>query len=141
MLTDLSLFLPYLLHRAAEQTGAEFQRNYKDKYGMLRTEWRVLFHVGHQPGISAKDICDTANLHKTKVSRAVRALELKRFLTRDKREEDLRSEILCLTKTGKAVLADLTQCANDFDRVFEKKLGKDEVIDLKEMLLKLISDE
>ena len=141
MLTDLSLFLPYLLHRAAEQTGAEFQRNYKDKYGMLRTEWRVLFHVGHQPGMSAKDICHMANLHKTKVSRAVRALELKRFLTRDKREEDLRSEILCLTKTGKAVLADLKQCANDFDRVFEKKLGKDEVIDLKEMLLKLISDE
>ena len=58
MLTDLSLFLPYLLHRAAEQTGAEFQRNYKDKYGMLRTEWRVLFHVGHQPGMSAKDICE-----------------------------------------------------------------------------------
>ena len=39
-------FLPYLLAMAAEKTSQEFQRYYKDRYGMLRTEWRVLFHLG-----------------------------------------------------------------------------------------------
>ena len=41
---DLQLFLPYLLNQAAEESSLSFQRVYKDRYGMLRTEWRVLFH-------------------------------------------------------------------------------------------------
>ena len=139
MQTDLSLFLPYLLHRAAEQTGIEFQRHYRDRYGMLRTEWRVLFHVGHQPGLTAKDICDIANLHKTKVSRAVCALEVKRFLSRDTRAEDRRAEKLYLTKAGEVALVDLIQYATDFDRAFEEKLGQKERAHLKAMLLKLAS--
>ena len=43
---DLQLFLPYLLNQAAEESSLSFQRVYKDRYGMLRTEWRVLFHLG-----------------------------------------------------------------------------------------------
>ncbi|MEM9195855.1 MAG: thiamine pyrophosphate-dependent enzyme [Myxococcota bacterium] len=33
---------------------------------MLRTEWRVLFHLGRRPDMTAKDICTQAKLHKTK---------------------------------------------------------------------------
>ena len=40
---DVSLFLPYLLNQAAEQTSVGFQENYRERYGMLRTEWRVCF--------------------------------------------------------------------------------------------------
>jgi hypothetical protein len=43
---DLQLFLPYLLNQAAEDSSLSFQRVYKDRYGMLRTEWRVLFIWG-----------------------------------------------------------------------------------------------
>jgi hypothetical protein len=43
---ELSDFTPYLLNAAAEAQSLRFSRVYKDSYGMLRTEWRVLFHLG-----------------------------------------------------------------------------------------------
>lgn len=95
-------FLPYLLNRAAETTSLEFQKTYKDRYGMLRTEWRVLFHLGRYGDLTAKQICTMADLHKTKVSRAVSALERQRFLIRKTVPTDRRNELLSLTKQGQA---------------------------------------
>ena len=80
---DLRLFLPYLLNQAAEASSLDFQRVYKDKYGLLRTEWRVLFHLGCYGPMTATDIGRRARLHKTKISRAVSALQTKRYLTRE----------------------------------------------------------
>ena len=112
---ELQNFLPYLLNQAADASGLEFQRYYKDRYGMLRTEWRVLFHLGHYGEMTAKDICDRARLHKTKVSRAVRALEQKRFLSRAELSDDRRHETLALTKSGFSAYTDLIRSAAQFD--------------------------
>jgi hypothetical protein len=79
---ELSDFTPYLLNAAAEAQSLRFSRVYKDRYGMLRTEWRVLFHLGRYGAMSAREISLRAGIHKTKVSRAVAALERKRFLAR-----------------------------------------------------------
>ena len=132
-------FLPYLLNQAAEVASQEFQAYYRDTYGMLRTEWRVLFHLGQTGDQTAKQICERASLHKTKVSRAVKALEQKRFLSRATLETDRRQEILSLTKKGTAVLAELTVMATDYDRTFEKSLGTDDLEALVATLNKLIA--
>ena len=81
---DLSDFLPYLLNQAAEASSLEFQQLYKDRYGILRTEWRVLFHLGIYGRMTAREICDRTAMHKTKISRAVQKLADRRFLTRDR---------------------------------------------------------
>ena len=99
--------MPYLLNRAAESTGLEFQKIYKETYGMLRTEWRLLFHLGRHGELTAKQVCDMSDLHKTKVSRAVAALEKKRFLERSKVPTDRRHEVLSLTKQGKSAFSHL----------------------------------
>ena len=112
---DLSRFLPYVLNQAAEASSAGFQSCYRQRYGMLRTEWRVLFHLGRYGGITAKEICERASLHKTKVSRAVLALETKRYLLRTPQEQDRRHETLSLTRQGQAVYSDLVQAAEDYD--------------------------
>ena len=112
---DLSRFLPYALNQAAEATSIGFQKYYRQRYGMLRTEWRVLFHLGRNGAMTAKGICDRASLHKTKVSRAVHALEQKRFLVRTPQEQDRRHETLALTRQGKVVYADLFEAAKSYD--------------------------
>ncbi|MGI9350220.1 MAG: MarR family winged helix-turn-helix transcriptional regulator [Rhizobiaceae bacterium] len=111
---DLEDFLPYLLNRAAEQSSYGFQQIYKNHYGMLRMEWRVLFHLGRYGDMTARDICDRGGLHKTKVSRAVSALHKKRFVARKRQEEDRRSEMLSLTSKGKSVYRDLEKRAAEF---------------------------
>lgn len=112
---DLRHFLPYLLNQAADAVSLEFQRTYKGRYGMLRTEWRVLFHLGQYGDMTARRICDMARLHKTKVSRAVSALVVKRFLTRREMPGDRRHALLTLTRRGRAVFEDLAAEARAFD--------------------------
>jgi DNA-binding MarR family transcriptional regulator len=112
---DLSQFLPYALAQAAEATSSGFQSYYRQKYGMLRTEWRVVFHLGRYGEMTAKEVCTRASLHKTKVSRAVRALERKRFLTRTPQAQDRRHETLSLTRQGRDVFADLYEAAKEYD--------------------------
>ena len=137
---DLSDFLPYALTRAAERTGRDFEKIYKGRHGLLRTEWRVLFHLGRQGAqgaMSARDICALAGLHKTKVSRAVAALETRRFLTRAQDALDRRVELLSLTKAGRAAFADLEGEARRYDRTLLAALSEGEVETLRRCLAQL----
>lgn len=72
---DLETFLPYLLNQAAEATSHGFQTVYPDRYGFTRTQWRVLANLGKFCAMTARDICAIGHIEKTKVSRAVAALE------------------------------------------------------------------
>ncbi len=123
---DLQDFLPYLLNQAAEASSHEFQLYYKGRYGMLRTEWRVLFHLGRYGDMTAKTICERASLHKTKVSRAVAALEEKRFLTRSEVPDDRRHETLGLTRMGQAAYADLNREAARFDAELVEQISEND---------------
>lgn len=107
--------MPYLLAQAADASSRGFQSYYKSKYGMLRTEWRVVFHLGRYGNLTAKDICDRAQIHKTKVSRAVASLESKRYLHREQLPDDRRHEILALTPAGTRVFEDLYDEAARYD--------------------------
>ena len=134
---DLQNFLPYLLNQAAETTSLEFQRRYREEYGMLRTEWRVLFHLGRYGDMTAKAICERARLHKTKVSRAVRALEVKNFLTRTEQPDDRRHEILTLTKRGQTTYEKLADGARRFHETLSERFSDEENAIMKRCLSKL----
>jgi DNA-binding MarR family transcriptional regulator len=112
---DLKNFLPYLLNISGEVTSNGFQTSYKEQYGMTRTQWRVLFHLGRYGDMTARDICTRARTHKTKVSRAVSALEDMRFLKRQKDNNDRRFETLCLTEAGYKAYKTLCGKAAKFD--------------------------
>jgi DNA-binding MarR family transcriptional regulator len=130
-------FLPYLLNQAAEAASHEFQTYYRTRYGMLRTEWRVVFHLGCYGNMSAKRVCDLTSIHKTKVSRAVAALGQKRFLSRAETEADRRVELLSLTPKGSQVFDDLSQAAARFEASLLDDLSRDEIQHLRAALLKL----
>jgi len=134
---DLMLFMPYLLNQAAEESSLAFQQHYKQRYGMLRTEWRVLFHLGYYKPMTAREMCDRAKLHKTKVSRAVTALEKRRYLKREKVEWDRRQEILTLTPLGQSVYRDLKEVARDYDKKLQAQFTAEEDAILRKCLKKL----
>ena len=134
---DPQHFLPYLLNQAAEALSLEFQKHYRGQYGMLRTEWRVLFHLGCYGDMTAKEICCQARLHKTKVSRAVAALQAKRFLTRRELERDRRHAVLQLTAQGRRVFADLSGAAHAFDTEVRASMTPDEAEILHRCLIRI----
>ena len=127
-------FLPYLLNQAAEESSLAFQQVYKDRYGMLRTEWRVLFHLGIYGQMSAKDIGTRTKMHKTKISRAVAKLESRRMLTRQRDDADRRLEYLTLTHIGQAAYVDLRGVAQSYDAGLAEQFSEQDITKLRQML-------
>lgn len=136
---DLKNFMPYLLNQAADASSRGFEGYYKSKYGMLRTEWRVIFHLGRYGKMTAKEICDRARTHKTKVSRAVHALEAKRYLKRKKLPDDRRHECLELTASGKRVFDDLYIEASRYDAEMMSAFSEDEKAVLRRLMLEIVN--
>ncbi|CUH52455.1 MarR family winged helix-turn-helix transcriptional regulator [Shimia marina] len=134
---DLTQFLPYLLNQAAEESSLGFQKVYKGRYGILRSEWRVLFHLGVYGRLTATEIGQKAKVHKTKVSRAVQKLAERRYLKRTPCEMDRRLEWLELTVAGQAVYRDLHGVAAQFEQELKAKLTAQEAQSLKSILAKL----
>ncbi|WP_425417869.1 MarR family winged helix-turn-helix transcriptional regulator [Oricola indica] len=101
MTFDLDSFLAYRLDRLSDAVSRHFQPVYRDQHGMTRPEWQVLAHLGEAETLTAREIVRRTGLHKTKVSRAVTALESRRWLERDRDDADRRIEHLTLTRTGR----------------------------------------
>ena len=138
---DLRLFLPYLLTQAAEQSSLSFQRFYKDRYGMLRTEWRVMFHLGIFGAMTARDIGIRSNIHKTKISRAVQKLTEKRFILRQRNIDDRRQESIQLTASGRDAYMKLRIKAEQYQTDLSAEFSAEEFDLLQNMLKRLIGPD
>jgi DNA-binding MarR family transcriptional regulator len=122
---QLEQFLPYRLNRIAAAVSQDFRSVYGPHHDLTIPEWRVLATLGQFEAMSAKDIGRHSTMHKTKVSRAVRALEERRWLRRRESEEDRREEILTLTALGEKVYRDIVPKAVAFERRILDELGSE----------------
>ena len=104
---ELDSYLPYRLHRLANLVSARFATVYGREYGLKVPEWRILAALGELGVSTARDIGVQSSMHKTKVSRAVFALEQRRWVTREKNLSDRREENLRLTVQGQAAYRQL----------------------------------
>jgi DNA-binding MarR family transcriptional regulator len=100
-------FLPYRLNRLAEKVSREFSTIYADRHGLTRPEWRTLATLGQFGTMTATEIGAHSSMHKTKVSRAVSALERRKWLARGMDPIDRRLEHLTLTRAGHAAYREL----------------------------------
>ncbi|QRM30285.1 MarR family winged helix-turn-helix transcriptional regulator [Microvirga sp. VF16] len=120
---QLEQFLPYRLNRIASAVSQDFRSVYGPHHDLTIPEWRVLATLGQFEEISAKEIGQHSSMHKTKVSRAVRALEERRWLKRRESEEDRREEILTLTALGQKAYRDIVPKAVAFERRILDEFG------------------
>jgi DNA-binding MarR family transcriptional regulator len=119
----LETFLPYRLNRLADAVSRQFSKIYRDRYGLTRPEWRTLAGLGQNGTMTATAIGEQSAMHKTKVSRAVAALEKRGWLLRETDSADRRIEHLTLTKAGEAVYRELVPLAKKFERQLSKAMN------------------
>ncbi len=119
----LENFLPYRLNRAAAALSRDFRKVYGPHHDLTVPEWRVLATLGEFERMTAKEIGTHSSMHKTKVSRAVHALESRRWLSRSRNPADRREEILSLTPLGLDTYADIVPRAIAFEKAVLAKLG------------------
>ena len=131
---DLDQFLPYLLNQAAERTSKRFEVAYRESYGISRTQWRILANLGSYGDMTAADVSRRSHTEKSKLSRAVSALEAEGLLRREQSASDRRTERLQLTESGRAVFENLSARAADFDHALRWMLGPERAKLLEDML-------
>jgi DNA-binding MarR family transcriptional regulator len=116
----LDTFLPYRLNVVASLVSLALSRIYVERYGMGVPEWRILVTLGEFEVMTAKAIGQHSHMHKTKVSRAVSALERRKLVVRRENRADRREAFLSLTPAGRAIYHELAPGALDFaDRLIE----------------------
>jgi DNA-binding MarR family transcriptional regulator len=120
---QLEHFLPYRLNRIAAAMSQDFRSVYGPHHDLTIPEWRVLATLGQFEAMSAKAIGRHSAMHKTKVSRAVRALEERRWLKRRESQEDRREEILALTAFGQKAYREIVPKALAFEHQILDRLG------------------
>lgn len=120
---DLDDFLPYRLSRASERVSHGFAAQYRQKYKMTRPEWRTLAALGTYRRLTATQIGAHSSMHKTKVSRAVRALEQRRWLKRKEDAVDRRVEHLELTPLGARYYEEVAELARRYERQLLEQIG------------------
>ena len=125
---ELETFLPYRLNRAAEYVALRFAAQYKARFELTRPEWRTLAALGSSGRMmTATEIGAHSSMHKTKVSRAVFALEQRRWLKREEDGRDRRFEHLALTPAGERAYEELTELAGAYQAELVSMLGKENV--------------
>jgi DNA-binding MarR family transcriptional regulator len=123
---QLEQFLPYRLNRLADPVSREFSTIYRDRHGLTRPEWRTLATIGQFGTLAATAIGAHSAMHKTKVSRAIFALESRKWLLRRTDDRDRRVEHLTLTAAGRKVYEDLLPFARNFETSFLAALNAEE---------------
>jgi len=123
---ELERFLPYRLNRLAEAVSRDFARSYRERLGLTRPEWRLLATLGQFGTMTATAVGAHSAMHKTKVSRAVVALEKRGWLARATDADDRRIERLTLTARGAATYRDMVPVAKAFEARIEALMGKQE---------------
>ena len=113
-LLKLEDFLPHRLNVLSSLVSHALTRVYGRRYGIGIPEWRVLVTLGEYGVMTGKAIGGHTHMHKTKVSRAVAQLELRKLVTRRDNREDLREAFLSLTPAGRAVYEEAAPIALEF---------------------------
>ncbi|MHA6732260.1 MarR family winged helix-turn-helix transcriptional regulator [Devosia sp. A369] len=135
---ELESFLPYQVNLASEIISQGFAKIYGGRYGLSRPEWRTLATLGQFGTLTATSIGAHSSMHKTKVSRAVAALENRRWLKRENDADDRRVEHLILTPAGLEAYADIVKFARSYEERMLLLLGPDTVM-FKAMLARIMS--
>lgn len=133
----LETFLPYRLARISDAVSLTFRNVYKEMYGLNRPEWRVLASLAEIGPATATEIGRHSAQHKTKVSRAVFALEQRRWLIRETVPTDRRNELLSLTAAGRDAYARLAGPLRRLEEDFLSRLTEAERRSLAESLAAL----
>lgn len=100
---QLNQFIPYRMVHLATNISLALSKIYKQAFDITIPEWRVLAQLAEQKKLYAKDIGEITSMDKSKVSRAVKALESKHYLVRQTDKKDNRAACLSLTTQGEAL--------------------------------------
>lgn len=99
----LADFLPYQLSIASNAVSTRIAEQYRRRFALKTTEWRIMAVLGDSGPLSQRELCRLTLMDKVPVNRACKLLEDRGLAARSPNERDGRSHLLELTVEGRAV--------------------------------------
>ena len=126
MKIDLATFLPYQLTNIATLVSNDFAEVYQAQYGLNIPQWRILANLAQYGQSNARDLCRQANMDKSTVSRAVKALIDKEFVCSQLNEQDKRAALLTLSNNGWTLYEQIAPDALNWEKQLLSALNDEE---------------
>jgi DNA-binding MarR family transcriptional regulator len=134
---QLKQFVPYRMVHLAANISLALSKIYKQEFDINIPQWRVLAQLAQQQKLYSKDIGDITSMDKSKVSRAVKALENKHYLIRQIDKKDNRAAYLSLSAKGEMLYQKIAPKALQWERQLIAVLEASEHKNLMKILDKL----
>ena len=84
----LNHFLPYLMVNISKRISDSCSKIYMEDFNLSIPEWRILARLAEDDRQNARDIGEITFMDKSKVSRAVKQLDAKGCLIKEKDQND-----------------------------------------------------
>ncbi len=134
---QLNQFVPYRMVHLASNISLALSKIYKQTFDITIPEWRVLAQLAEQQKLYSKDIGEITSMDKSKVSRAVKALESKDYLIKQTDKKDNRAVYLSLSVKGQGLYQKIAPKALQWEKQFIGVLEASEHRNLMKVLDKL----
>lgn len=123
----LEQFLPYRLNVVGFFASRALGRIYGARFGIDIPQWRVLAQLGEFGRLTSRDIGELAQMHKTKVSRAVGELSKRGLVSRAENRQDRRETFVALTPAGQRIYEQIVPLALAFQARWTEGIAPDEL--------------
>lgn len=130
----LADFLPYQLSVASNAVSTRIAEQYRKRFGLKTTEWRIMAVLGDSGPHTQRELCRLTLMDKVPVNRACRTLEDRGLAARSPNSRDRRSHHLELTAAGRSVHARIMPLAEAIESELFAVLGDAERAAFAEML-------
>lgn len=123
---ELNDFLPYQLSVLSLKISKGIAEHYQDQFGINISEWRVLVILYKNPDVTAKKIAQLSEMDKVRISRTLKTLVEKDYLTQKPHPLDARAKNYQLNKRGKYLMRAVIPDALRYEKDLMSQLSQQE---------------
>ncbi len=133
---EFSRSLPMALLRARESVMRHFRPSLR-AHDLTEQQWRILRALGDVDAIEVTELARAAFLLGPSLSRILRDLELRKLIERRTAEDDLRRNILSITRKGLRLIDAVAPTSEAIYAEFNRRYGAAKLAELHAMLHRL----
>lgn len=140
MINDLNNSMGFLLNACAKKLKRDIDSRLLH-YDLTGGQWAVLKTISGNEGITQVILKEKLQSDKATTGTIVKKLIIKKLIIRKPSSYDKRAYRLYLTEYAQSIMADVEKSAEQANQTVEDKFSEEELISLKELLLRILSND
>ncbi len=129
----------FLVNDISRLISTEYNRIMKP-LGLTRAQWRVIVHLHRNDGMTQSELAELLDVGKVSVGGLIDRLEHSGWVERRNDPTDRRSNLVFLTKKGRAIEKEMEKTGRELTRQTLRNLGPDERTQLVDLLIAVKSN-